>query len=106
MNCLNCNAQIASTEIYCPFCGEVNERAGKPGVPQPTVSINEVRCLFCTAMVPQGARFCGACGREQTLRPQSNGGAKAGKAIGWTCGGCLGLIVLVSLVSGLANFLF
>ncbi|NBR38918.1 MAG: zinc-ribbon domain-containing protein [Alphaproteobacteria bacterium] len=30
MNCLNCNAQIASTEVYCPFCGEQLAGNGQP----------------------------------------------------------------------------
>ncbi len=105
MNCLNCNAQIATTEIYCPFCGEVNEASAKsPATITPNLA--QVRCLHCTASVPQGARFCGACGREQILRPQSTGGSKAGKAIGWTCGGCFGLIVLSSLIPYLLSGLF
>ncbi len=101
MNCLNCNAQIATTEIYCPFCGEVNEASAKSPAPT-TQNLSQVRCLHCTASVPQGARFCGACGREQTLRPTtSSAGNTFGKVVGWGCGGCLGIIVLSGLISGL-----
>lgn len=102
MNCQNCNAQIASTEIYCPFCGEVNESSVKGPAPT-TLNLAQVRCLHCTASVPQGARFCGACGREQTLRPAARETSGVGVAIAWTCGGCLGLFLLVSFI-GVGTF--
>jgi RNA polymerase subunit RPABC4/transcription elongation factor Spt4 len=106
MNCSNCKGQIASTEIYCPFCGEVNDGAGsRPAAP--VYSAELVRCIHCTGMVPQGARFCGECGRDQVFtQPQIARTSTTGKVIGWTCGGCLGLIILFSVVPALIRSIF
>lgn len=97
MNCTNCNAQIASTEIYCPFCGEVNEK----GASQPVVNVPEpirtFRCLHCNEMIALGSRFCGSCGREQVLAVQPKK-SNVASILGWSCGGCLGLIIISGFI--------
>lgn len=74
MNCSNCNAQIASTEVYCPFCGQLNEPGDKTSVKPvetqvsatPQSDAHSVMCKHCNKQIPVGANFCGVCGRHQS----------------------------------------
>ena len=96
MTCQNCQAQIASAEI-CPHCGALNDISGER-VPVSRESTDSVRCLYCTSMVSNGAKFCISCGREQSFRPQAKtSSSSTGKAIGWTCGGCAVVLVIAFL---------
>ena len=98
MTCQNCKAQIANTEI-CPHCGALNDISGER-VPVSHESTDSVRCLYCTSMVSNGAKFCISCGREQTFRPQAkkSSSSSTGEAIGWTCGGCAVVLVIAFLI--------
>jgi RNA polymerase subunit RPABC4/transcription elongation factor Spt4 len=74
MNCSNCNAHIASTDIYCQSCGALsdpaNETSGKPVEAQVSAENQSgaqmVLCRHCKRMMTKGAEFCDSCGREQS----------------------------------------